>query len=139
MGRHAEAIAEMMKALELDPLSLPMNNYMGNTYLYAGEYGKALEQFQHTIDLDPNFPLAHFFFAEFPGGEQRAATLATLARRCARRRGEVSPLVCRGVVYAVALHGARSKNVPIREQRKGCVRKDEISGGGGPGAGRGVV
>jgi tetratricopeptide (TPR) repeat protein len=65
MGRHAEAIAEMMKALELDPLSLPMNNYMGNTYLYAGEYGKALEQFQHTIDLDPNFPLAHFFFAEF--------------------------------------------------------------------------
>lgn len=65
MGRHAEAIAEMMKALELDPLSLPVNNYMGNTYLYAGQYDRASQQFQHTIDLDPNFPLAHFFFAEF--------------------------------------------------------------------------
>ena len=27
MGRHQEAIAEMRKALELDPLSLPLNNY----------------------------------------------------------------------------------------------------------------
>ena len=63
MGRHREAIAEMKKALELDPLSLPLNNYMGNTYLYAEEYDKALQQFRRTIDLDPTFPLAHFFFA----------------------------------------------------------------------------
>jgi serine/threonine-protein kinase len=63
MGRHAEAIAEMKKALELDPLSSALNNYMGNTYLWAGEYQKAVQQFEHTIDLDPTFPLAHFFFA----------------------------------------------------------------------------
>lgn len=63
MGRHAEAIAEMKKALELDPLSSPLNNYMGNTYLWAGEYQKAVQQFEHTINLDPTFPLAHFFFA----------------------------------------------------------------------------
>ena len=63
MGRHQEAIAAMKKALELDPLSLPLNNYMGNTYLYAEEYDKAFQQFERTIDLDPTFPLAHFFFA----------------------------------------------------------------------------
>jgi tetratricopeptide (TPR) repeat protein len=63
MGRHQEAIAEMKKALELDPLSLPLNNIMANTYLWAGEYEKAAYQFQHTIDLDPTFPLVHFFFA----------------------------------------------------------------------------
>jgi TolB-like protein/DNA-binding winged helix-turn-helix (wHTH) protein len=64
MSRHQEAIAEMKKALALDPLSLPLSNYMGNTYLFAGEYEKAFQQFQHTIDLDPTFPLAHFFFAD---------------------------------------------------------------------------
>ena len=63
MGRHDEAIAEMKKALQLDPLSLPLNNIMGNTYLWAGDYEKAAEQFQRTIALDPSFPLAHFFFA----------------------------------------------------------------------------
>jgi serine/threonine protein kinase/tetratricopeptide (TPR) repeat protein len=63
MGRHAEAIAEMKKALELDPLSSPLNNYMGMTYLLAGDYQKSVQQLQHTIDLDPTFPLAHFFLA----------------------------------------------------------------------------
>src|SRR5713226_181721 len=63
MGRHEEAIAEMKKALEVDPLSLPLNNMMGETYLWSGDYQKALQQFQRTIDLEPTFPLAHFFYA----------------------------------------------------------------------------
>jgi serine/threonine protein kinase/Flp pilus assembly protein TadD len=63
MGRHAEAVAEMKKALELDPLSSALNNYMGMTYLLAGDYQKSVQQLQRTIDLDPTFPLAHFFFA----------------------------------------------------------------------------
>jgi TolB-like protein/DNA-binding winged helix-turn-helix (wHTH) protein/tetratricopeptide (TPR) repeat protein len=63
MARHEEAIAEMKKAVELDPLSLPLNNMMGNTYLWAGDYEKSLQQFQRTIELDPTFPLVHFFFA----------------------------------------------------------------------------
>jgi serine/threonine-protein kinase len=63
MRRHAEAIAEMKKALELDPLSSPLNNYMGMTYLLAGDYQKSVQQLLHTIDLDPTFPLAHFFLA----------------------------------------------------------------------------
>lgn len=63
MGRHEEAIAEMHKALELDPLSLPLNNLMGNTYLWAGDYEKSLQQFERTIDLDPTFPISHGFFA----------------------------------------------------------------------------
>src|ERR1700730_1456403 len=63
MGRHGEAIAEMKKALELDPLSSPLNNYMGMTYLLAGDYQKSVQQLQHTIDLDPTFLLAHFTLA----------------------------------------------------------------------------
>jgi serine/threonine protein kinase/Tfp pilus assembly protein PilF len=63
MGRHQDAIAEMKKALALDPLSPPLNNYMGMTYLFAGDYQASVRQFQHTIDLDPTFPLAHFFFS----------------------------------------------------------------------------
>jgi tetratricopeptide (TPR) repeat protein len=64
MRRHSEAIAEVKKAIELDALSTPINNYLGETYVYAGEYQEASKQFQYTIDLDPTFPLAHFFFAE---------------------------------------------------------------------------
>ncbi len=63
MGRTSEAIAENKKALELDPLSLPINNFMGMTYMFAGDYEKAYQQFQHTIAMDPTFPLAHEYFS----------------------------------------------------------------------------
>jgi tetratricopeptide (TPR) repeat protein len=63
VGRMSEAIAENKRALELDPLSLPINNFMGMTYMFAGNYDKAYQQFQHTIAMDPTFPLAHQYFA----------------------------------------------------------------------------
>ncbi len=63
MGRMAEAIAENEKALELDPLSLPINNFMAMTYMFAGDYEKSYQQFQHTIAMDPTFPLAHEYFS----------------------------------------------------------------------------
>jgi tetratricopeptide (TPR) repeat protein len=64
-GKTAEAIAENKKGLELDPLSLPINNFMAATYSMAGDYTKADEQFRHTIAMDPTFALAHGFYAGF--------------------------------------------------------------------------
>jgi tetratricopeptide (TPR) repeat protein len=49
--------------LELDPLSLPINNFLGVTYAMAGDYEKSYEQFQHTIEMDPTFPLAHLYLS----------------------------------------------------------------------------
>ena len=63
MGRSSEGIAENKKALELDPLSLPINNFMGMTYMFAGEYEKSYQQFQRTVAMDPTFPLAHDYFS----------------------------------------------------------------------------
>jgi TolB-like protein/DNA-binding winged helix-turn-helix (wHTH) protein/Tfp pilus assembly protein PilF len=65
MGRTAQAIAENKRAVELDPLSLPINNFMGMTYLFAGDYEHANQQFQRTIAMDPSFPLAHAYFSWF--------------------------------------------------------------------------
>lgn len=65
MGRVREAIAENKKALELDPLSLPINNFMAETYQLAGDYEEAYQQYQHTIAMDPTFPLAHEYYSWF--------------------------------------------------------------------------
>jgi TolB-like protein/Tfp pilus assembly protein PilF len=63
MGRKAQAIAENKRAVEIDPLSLPINNFMGMTYMLAGDDASAYRQFQHTIALDPSFALAHEYFS----------------------------------------------------------------------------
>jgi tetratricopeptide (TPR) repeat protein len=55
LGKPDEAVAELRRAVELEPLSLINNAIFGLTYLYAGQNEKALEQGKKTYDLDPNF------------------------------------------------------------------------------------
>src|SRR5712671_2712649 len=54
MGRHDEAIAEMKRAMELEPLSLTQGANFAAVYLYARQFDKALDQAKKTYDLDPN-------------------------------------------------------------------------------------
>ncbi len=64
MGLRAEAIVENKKALELDPLSLPINNFLGESYLLAGDYPASEQQFKRAMAMDANFPLPHAYLAE---------------------------------------------------------------------------
>ena len=53
--RFDEAIEQIKRALELDPLSIVINRDVGTGYLYTGQYDKAIEAFKKTIDMDPSF------------------------------------------------------------------------------------
>ena len=63
LGRSGEAIAEMKRALELDPLSGIYNTVLGLSYYYARQYDQALQQFNKTLTLDPDFFIAPFHLA----------------------------------------------------------------------------
>jgi TolB-like protein/DNA-binding winged helix-turn-helix (wHTH) protein len=54
MKRHPEAIAEMEKAVKLDPLSLEMNYFLGMFYEIVGDHERALQQYHHVIEMYPN-------------------------------------------------------------------------------------
>lgn len=58
-GHHEDAIAEMRKAMELDPLSPRIQSFAGITLKWARRYDDSLAQFQKADQLDPNFPLNH--------------------------------------------------------------------------------
>src|SRR5882724_3368403 len=64
LGRHNEAISEMEKAQELDPFSIIINTELGCPYLYSKRYDRAIECFSKAIQMDPDFPFAHFALAE---------------------------------------------------------------------------
>jgi serine/threonine-protein kinase len=53
-GHHTEAIAEMKRAQELDPLTLPVKYNLGFVYSQARQYDQAIEQFRNLLDLAPN-------------------------------------------------------------------------------------
>jgi len=62
-GKSEQAIAEMKKALELDPFSRIYNTVLGITYFYARKYDQAEEQFKKAIELNPDFFVTYYHFA----------------------------------------------------------------------------
>lgn len=59
VGRNTEAVSEMKRAQNLDPLSLIINSDLAELLLIAHAYDESIEQSRRTIELDPNFGLAH--------------------------------------------------------------------------------
>lgn len=62
VGRFDEALEEMRRALELDPVSLAINTGLGHVLYLTRQYDRAIEQYQRALALDPNFFQAHLWF-----------------------------------------------------------------------------
>ena len=59
-GRLDEAIAEMRRAQQLDPVSLTINAALGSMFNFARRYDEAITQLQKTLAMDQNFSLARY-------------------------------------------------------------------------------
>jgi tetratricopeptide (TPR) repeat protein len=64
-GRHEEAIAELERAQELDPLSLIIKADTGFAYFLAGRSDLALQAYQKVVAANPNFLPVHFYLAKY--------------------------------------------------------------------------
>jgi tetratricopeptide (TPR) repeat protein len=56
-GRQSESLAAHQKALELDPLSLPIQWALAMHSSSVGRYDEAIEKLQKTLELEPSFDL----------------------------------------------------------------------------------
>ena len=63
-GRFDEASAEYRRALEIEPLSLPINWDFGRFLYMSRSYDESMAQHKKTIELDPGFARAHRTLAE---------------------------------------------------------------------------
>lgn len=76
-GRNEEAEAQMQRVLELEPLSVPYNLNAGKLFYFRRQYQQAIDQFNNTLELDPNSLGAHDwlgFTYEKMGNEKGAIT-----------------------------------------------------------------
>ncbi len=62
MGRFDEALVEIGRAQELDPLNLAINTGVGHVLYLSKQYDRAIDQYKKAVDLDPNFTLTHIWF-----------------------------------------------------------------------------
>jgi serine/threonine-protein kinase len=55
MGRFDEAVAEIKRAQQLDPLSVPVNRAVGWVLYFTRRYDEALEELRKTLAMNPEF------------------------------------------------------------------------------------
>lgn len=70
-GRHEESIQAGRKALELDPLTPMMSINLGGRYYYARQYDLCIESVRKSMEVDPDFKIAHFYLAYFSNQMQK--------------------------------------------------------------------
>jgi len=121
MGRHEEAIAEIKRAQQLDPLSLIINTVAGVRFHWARRYDEAVEQLRKTLEMDPNFAVAHDWLGQVY--EQMGQDESAIAehQKAIRASGGSSQVVAAlGHTYAAA--GKRNEALRIladlNERRK---------------------
>jgi len=63
LGRGEQALTEMRRALELDPLDPFYNSLLGCLLYLTRQFEPAIAQLQHAIDLDPTFFFPYWFLS----------------------------------------------------------------------------
>jgi len=63
IGRFDEALLELKRAQELDPLSLSITTGVGIIFYYSRQYDLAIEEYRKVLNIDANFGYAHFWLA----------------------------------------------------------------------------
>lgn len=122
MGRSDEAIAEIERAHELDPLSLIINAILGWVFYYAGRHDRAIQQFHKTLELDANFARAHFYLGRtYLQKEMFEQAIGEFQKAIDLSRG--SPAMVAGLAHAYAVAGQRGKAIETLDDLKELSRR----------------
>jgi tetratricopeptide (TPR) repeat protein len=106
LGRHDDALREIRRALELDPLSPITNANLGSILYFARRYDEAAEQCRKTLDLEESFAFARYRLGMVY--EQQGSYREALAElRQAAAHSNQHPTVLAGLAHALAVSGDR--------------------------------
>jgi len=100
VGQKQRALAEMKRALELDPLSLVINTNVGVAYYMAGEIDESIRQLRRTVEMDGNFYFARWNLGlAFELKGDNAAAIEQYKKAAELGGGDPAPIAYLGGLY----------------------------------------
>jgi TolB-like protein/Tfp pilus assembly protein PilF len=112
LGRCHEAVKEISRAQELDPLSLPVNASVVYVLYLCRRYDEAIEAGKKTLDLDAAFPLTHQRLGlPFTQKQMYREAIAEFEQAVNNSNRAPQPLVSLGHAYAVSGNKAEARKV----------------------------
>jgi tetratricopeptide (TPR) repeat protein len=112
LGRFDEALVEMNRAHELNPLSPFLNLALGYRLYYSRQYPEAIDQCQKTLAMDASFVPAHVFLgrAYVQRGMYKEA-VAELQKALELSQGDTNELAALGYAYAISHRESESRKI----------------------------
>lgn len=126
VGLADEAMAEIKRARELDPLSLPISAVAGWILYLGRHYDQAIDQYRGTLEMDSNFALAHAYLgrAYVRTGNYEQAILEC---QTATRLSEGHPFYTAWLGYAYAMAGNRKEALRILNDLEVISRRKYVA------------
>ena len=127
LGRIDEALTEVRKAEELDPLSSVIKANIGVIYYFGRQYDSAIAQLRRVLDEQPNFSVAHWGMGlAYEQKGMLTEAIAELEKADAiSKHGSVNTLASLGHAYAIA--GQQSKAQKILLEMDARSKQQPIS------------
>jgi serine/threonine protein kinase/tetratricopeptide (TPR) repeat protein len=125
--RFDDALAEIIRGVEMDPLALYMNAALAMAYYYARRFDAAIAQAQVTIDLEPFYPAYLFLGLACQQAGRSSDAVAALERASALSQRSTMTLAALGA--ALAADGRKAEAAAIlRELDEESARGRYVSG-----------
>ena len=127
MKRHDQAIAEITRARELDPLSPGVNATVGFVLTSAGRYDEASEALKKTLELDRSYPYTHLFLGDLYAAQKKSAEAIAAYRQAVTLGLDTPPTrISLGAAYARAgdLDRARAIQEELRSSTEHVSRSE---------------
>jgi serine/threonine-protein kinase len=117
LGRHQDAIAEMARARELDPVFLLVRALEGMVFHHARRDAEASASLQSALELDPNFWITHLILGKVYT-QQRKYAEAILEFTKAKELSRGNSEAIGSIGYVAALMGDKAKAQAVLEELK---------------------
>jgi serine/threonine protein kinase/tetratricopeptide (TPR) repeat protein len=125
-GRLTEAIEIARRGSELDPLSIPLSNDLGQAYYLARRYDEAIKQYQKTNEMDPshNGTYSGLGYAYDQKG-MYAEAIASYQKGIALSERTTAFLAAMGHAYAAS--GRKGEALKILDEMKEVSKQKYVS------------
>ena len=121
MGKKAEAIAQIEKARQLDPLSSRINGNVANLLYFSRQYEQALEQLKKALDLFPNDYGLHLIMGEVylqTGNKEKAIAEFVRANQLEGDKGVTPAYLAQGYAFVGQRDRANAMLAVLEERAK---------------------
>jgi serine/threonine-protein kinase len=124
-GKFEEALAEIRKAQEIDPISPIINMDVGSILQYARRYDESIRQVQEVLELDEHFVIAYVVLAfNYDLKDMHKEAIATIQK--AREIAGDFPMILAAVGYVLGKAGEKESAEEILQELLELSTREDV-------------